>query len=152
MAGTVWLKALALWVVILMLAMLNGALRETILIPSIGSFGALIASGIILSGCIFLVALVGAPWYGKLTPLGLFLIGSSWLALTLVFEFGFGRLAEHKEWPELFEAYTFTGGNLWPLVLVATLVSPWLAAKWRGLAWPCRRPAARPADAPPARP
>ena len=133
MAGTVWLKASALWVAILILAMLSGTLREKILIPSIGSFGALIASGIILSGCIFLVAFVAAPWYGKVTLAGWVLIGLLWLALTLVFEFGFGRFAQNKEWPELFEPYTFKGGNIWPLVLVATLSSPWLAAKWRGL-------------------
>jgi hypothetical protein len=133
MAGTVWLKALALWVAILILAMLNGTLREKILIPSIGSFGALIVSGIILSGCIFLVAFLAAPWYGKLTPSAWLLIGLLWLSLTLVFEFGFGRFVQHKEWPELFEAYTFKGGNIWPLVLVATAISPWLTAKWRGL-------------------
>jgi hypothetical protein len=51
----------------------------------------------------------------------------------LVFEFGFGRFVQHREWPELFEAYRFEGGNIWPLALVATAVSPWLAAKWRGL-------------------
>lgn len=133
MAGTVWLKALVLWVAILFLAMLNGALREKILIPSIGPTGALVTSGIILSGCIFLVAFLAAPWYGKLTPSTWLFIGLWWLALTLVFEFGFGRFVQNKEWPELFEMYTFKGGNIWPLVLVATLVSPWLAAKWHGL-------------------
>ena len=133
MAGTAWLKVFALWVVILILAMLNGMLREKILVPSIGPFGALIASGIILSGCIFLVAFIGAPWYGRLALPKWLLIGSMWLALTVAFEFGFGRFVQHKEWPELFEAYTFEGGNIWPLILVATLVSPWLAARWRDL-------------------
>jgi hypothetical protein len=128
---TVWLRALTLWVVILVFAMLNGLLREKVLVPSIGSFGALIASGIVLSACVFLVAFVGAPWYGKLPPQGWLSIGLLWLALTLVFEFGFGRFVEDKEWSELLEAYAFTGGNIWPLVPVATLISPWLAAKWR---------------------
>ena len=53
--------------------------------------------------------------------------------LTLVFEFSFGRLAQHKTWAELMEAYTFKGGNIWPLVLVATFIAPWLAARVRGL-------------------
>jgi hypothetical protein len=133
MEGTVWLKASALWAAILVLAVLNGTLREKLLMPSIGPFGALIVSGILLAGCIFLVAFVAAPWYGRLAPSAWFLIGLLWLTLTLVFEFGFGRFVQHREWPELFEAYRFEGGNIWPLVLVATAVSPWLAAKWRGL-------------------
>jgi hypothetical protein len=133
MTRTVWLKASALWVVILIFAALNGILREKILMPSMGSFGALVASGIILAGCIFLVAFAAAPWYGKLAPAAWVLVGLLWLALTLAFEFGFGRFVQNKAWTELFAAYTFKGGNMWPLILVVILVSPWLAAKWRGL-------------------
>jgi hypothetical protein len=133
MAGSVWLKAIALWLAILFLAVLNGTLREKALVPAIGSFAAFIASGIVLSGCIFLVALIAAPWYGRLSDSRWLMVGMFWLVLTVAFEFGFGRLALHKPWAELLEAYTFKGGNIWPLVLGATLVSPWLAASWRGL-------------------
>ena len=128
---SLWLKALALWSGILLLAMLNGVLRERVLIPAMGSFGALTASGILLSVCIFAVALVAAPWYGPVRSLQCLLIGGLWLLLTLVFEFGFGRFVQHKNWPELFQAYMFEGGNIWPVVLVVTLISPWLAAKFR---------------------
>ena len=93
----VGLKALALWTAILGFAMLNGAAREALLVPTLGSFGAFVASG------------------------------------ALLFEFGFGRLVQGKSWSELWEAYTFAGGNIWPLVLVVVLLSPWLAAKSRKL-------------------
>ena len=53
-------KAVALWCVVLLLAILNGALRERALIPAFGSVTGLIASGVTLSACIFLVALAGA--------------------------------------------------------------------------------------------
>jgi hypothetical protein len=129
----VWLKAFALWFGILILAVLNGTLREKILVPAVGTFGAALASGIILSVCVFLVAFAAAPWYGRLPSLQWLLIGLFWLLLSLVFEFGFGRLARHQTWLELLQAYTFKGGNIWPLVLVATLIAPWLSAKWRGL-------------------
>jgi hypothetical protein len=130
---TVLLKALVLWFGILALAILNGTLREKALIPTLGSVAALVASGIILSACIFAVAWAGAPWYGPLTSGQWILIGCFWLLLTLAFEFGFGRIAQHATWAELLEAYTFKGGNIWPLVLLATLVAPWLMAKVRGL-------------------
>jgi len=128
-----WLKAFILWFAILVLAMLNGILREIALVPAMGSFGAFIVSGVILSACIFTVAFLAAPWYGRLPSADWLLVGLFWLLLTLAFEFGFGRLLQHKSWVDLFEAYTFKGGNIWPLVLVAILIAPWLMAKWRGL-------------------
>ena len=133
MPASAFLKATVLWLAILVLAMLNGTLREKALVPNVGSFGAFIASGTILSICIFAVAWLGAAWYPRLSSAQWLAVGAFWLLLTLVFEFGFGRFAQHKTWADLFEAYTFKGGNIWPLVLAATLVSPWLAAKWRGL-------------------
>lgn len=122
-----------LWFVILLLAVANGTLREKALIPVFGSAIGLIASGTILSLCIVAIAWAGAPWYGPLEPRQWVLVGIFWVVLTLGFEFGFGRLAQHKSWNDLLEAYTFKGGNIWPLVVVVTGVAPWLAGKMRGL-------------------
>jgi len=130
---TPWLKALLLWSGILVLAFANGALRTEVLIPAFGKTAGLISSGLILSACIFGVALAAAPWYGQLTSNQWLLIGMFWLVLTLMFEFSVGRFIEHKTWAELLEAYTFKGGNIWPLVLVAAFIAPWCAAKARGL-------------------
>jgi hypothetical protein len=131
-SATVWLKAAVLWLSILVLAIMNGALREELLTPTLGSFTGLIASGTTLSACIFLVAYAGVPWYGQLAVRHWLLIGLFWLLLTLTFEFSFGRFAQHKTWAELLDAYAFRGGNIWPIVLLSTLVSPWLAARVRG--------------------
>jgi uncharacterized membrane protein (DUF485 family) len=125
----IWLKALALWSVILVLAVANGALRESVLLPLWGLPAAQIASGAILSGCILAVAFVGTPWYGGLSQTQSWIIGVAWLLLTLLFEFGFGRFVQQSSFAELLEAYTFSGGNIWPIVLVVTFAAPWLAAK-----------------------
>lgn len=127
------LKALVLWFGILALAVLNGTLRETVLVPALGSFIALVVSGAILAICIFVVAWLAVPWWGPLTARQWWWVGAFWFLLTVVFEFSFGRFAQHKTWADLLEAYTFTGGNIWPLVLVAILVSPRLAAEVRGV-------------------
>jgi hypothetical protein len=132
-ATSVWLKATALWLAILVLAILNGVLREKALVPAFGNFTGLIASGSILSICILLVAFTAAPSYGRLTSSQWLLVGLFWFLLTVVFEFSFGRVVQHKTWVELFYAYNFREGNIWPIVLVSTLLSPWLAAKIRGL-------------------
>jgi hypothetical protein len=133
MPVAVLLKALVLWIVILVLAILNGTLREKALMPVIGTFGGLFASGIVLSVCIVLVAVLAAPWYGPLPSSQYWLMGLFWLLLTLLFEFGFGRFVQHKDWAQLLQTYTFKGGNIWPVVLAVTVLSPWLAARLRGL-------------------
>jgi hypothetical protein len=127
------LKALALWLGILALAIANGVLREKILIPTLGSTMGLLSSGILLSAGILLVAWAGGPWYGSLESRQWLLVGAFWLLLTLTFEFGFGRLVQHETWGEMLEAYTFRGGNIWPVVLLVTFVAPWLVAKMKGL-------------------
>jgi hypothetical protein len=130
---SVWAKAVALWSAILVLAILNGALRESFLIPVFGVVTGLVVSGITLSACIFLVAFIAAPWYGPLALRQWWLVGLFWVVLTVAFEIGFGTFALHQTWDEMFDAYTFRGGNLWPVVLLTTLLSPWLAATLRGL-------------------
>lgn len=127
-------KALLVWLGILILAMANGAFREGVLIPRLGSPAGLVTSGVILSLLILAAAWAVLPWFGTLRASRCWTIGLLWLALTLAFEFGFGRLARRKPWPELLQAYTFRGGNLWPLVLAVTVLAPWIAARLRGMA------------------
>lgn len=131
MRVSVWSKAAVLWLVILVLAILNGTLREAMLMPVMGDVPGLVASGVILSLCIFLVAFAAAPWYGPMTAQRWLRVGLFWLALTLAFEFGFGLFVQGKSLVEVLDAYTFRGGNLWPMVLAATVFSPWLAARLR---------------------
>jgi hypothetical protein len=38
-----------------------------------------------------------------------------------------------KSWHTMLQAYTFTNGNIWPLVLLVTGAAPYMAAKFRGL-------------------
>ena len=134
MSGAVWLKALVVWMGILLVAIANGAIREQALIPAFGSSDGSMMSGITLSICIFVVALAAVPWYGALHKHQWLLVGLLWLGLTVLFEFAFGRLVQQKTWAELLQAYTFREGNLWPAVLVVTIFAPFLAAKMRGVA------------------
>lgn len=124
------LKALLVWASILVLAVANGALRESVLIPWIGTPAAFVLSGLLLSVLIIGVAYFSLPWLEISRPVQLWAVGLGWLALTLVFEFSFG-LSQGKSWPELLEAYTFKDGNIWPVVLAATVLAPYLAARLR---------------------
>ncbi|MGM0525647.1 MAG: hypothetical protein ACQEQ8_05570 [Pseudomonadota bacterium] len=124
------LKVLIVWAGILVLAIANGLLRESLLIPVLGTMGALVLSGLILSSLIIAAAYVSLPWLQISGHAQLFAVGISWLALTLIFEFSFG-LWQGKSWLELLEAYTFKDGNIWLVVLTVTTFSPFIAAKLR---------------------
>ena len=58
--------------------------------------------------------------------------GGVWLALTVAFEFSFGRAVLGRSWNTLLAAYSFAGGNLWPAVLCVIALAPALAARARG--------------------
>lgn len=131
MAFPMTLKVMAWWAAILVLAILNGGLREGLLIPTLGTFPAQIISGLTLSLLILAVAFIAIPSLGGLSAAGYWRVGMSWLIMTLIFEFSFGLFVQHKELAELLQAYTFKGGNIWPVVLASTLTSPRLAAYLR---------------------
>lgn len=133
MLVTIALKALTVWAGILILAVANGALREGVLVPRLGAPAGLVWSGLLLSALIIVVAYLSLPWFGTRRPAHLWGIGLGWLALTVVFEFSFG-LWQGKSWSVLMEAYTFKGGNVWPVVLGVIAVAPYAAAKLRGWA------------------
>ena len=51
-------------------------------------------------------------------------VGAAWLALTVAFEFGFGRGVAHTSWDELLGDYDLRKGRLWPLVLAWIALGP----------------------------
>lgn len=129
-AGSLLLRAFSVWLLILLLAIANGALREAILVPTLGDPAGLALSGILLSVLIIVAAYVALPWLNAYRKPQLLGIGVGWLALTVVFEFCLG-LWQGKPWSVILDAYTFEAGNLWPLVLVVTAAAPWLAVRLR---------------------
>ena len=117
------------WLAILVLAFANGMLREEFLIPTLGHRNGLLLSGAFLSALIALVAYFFVRARPGMTAAHGLQVGAFWFCMTLVFEFGFGRFVQHKTWTALLDAYTFSGGNIWPIVLVVTLFAP-VAATW----------------------
>jgi len=127
-------KAFAVWLGILVLAIANGSLREAVLIPAFGMLTGLVISGVLLSGFILAAAYFTLSWFGRRSVTGYTAIGFGWVCLTLIFEFTFGYFAQGKSWAQLLEAYTFRDGNIWPVVLVVAAIAPYVAAKIRGWA------------------
>lgn len=124
-------KAFVAWLLILILAIANGGLREAMLVPRMGLTGGLVVSGLLLCALVTLVTW-GLVRFGRGLTVGQGVrVGLAWLLLTFIFEFSFGRFVQHKTWGELWAAYTLADGNLWPLVLVVILLAPPGMAAWR---------------------
>ena len=127
------LKTIGIWLIIVILAILNGAIREKLLTPNIGSSIALPVSGLLLSILIVLAAFVTMPFFGSSESKRYILVGAIWFLLTLSFEFLFGHFVTGKSWHEIIQVFNIMKGNLFIVALFTTLISPWLSAKLRGL-------------------
>ena len=124
-----YLRAAAVWLLILLLAVLNGGFREAVLFPRFGNPSAQFISGLLLIGGIVVVSYLLVPRLRARSRRQLAGIGVFWVTLTLVFEFGFGLFVQDKSWHELVAAYAFQGGNIWPIVLLVTAVAPLLVGR-----------------------
>jgi hypothetical protein len=117
------------WICILAFAIVNGGLREALLIPYLGSFLGTAISGMLLIIAVCAVSFVLVRRRKPRTTYHAIRIGMAWFAATLVFESSFGVLVQGKPLSDLLAAYTFKDGNLWPVVLLTVLVAPRLFFK-----------------------
>ena len=125
-------KAIFVWAAILVFAICNGAFRDVVLANALGQVPARFLSGVILCVAIVAVAALAAPWFEFAQSRFRWYTGGLWLVLTLGFEIAVGY-AQHQSWQQLLDAYTFQGGNLWPIVLFTTFIAPWAGARIRGV-------------------
>jgi len=126
-------RALLLWLLLSVLAMLNGILREQLLNPLFGEAVALPLSGISLSLLVFAVSYLGARFLRARGNASYLLIGLLWVSLTLAFECLFGHWGLGRSWAQIGQVFDLASGNLFLLVLLSSACSPWLAARIKGL-------------------
>ncbi len=129
---TILVKAAALWLILLVVAIGNAAIRELVLTPTLGPDIALPASGLLLALLILGFALLVLPLFGARDGTDYLVVGAVWLALTLAFELVLGHLVMGQSWGELARVLDPRTGNLFLLALASALISPWLAARLRG--------------------
>lgn len=129
MTRRILLTALLAWLGIAVAAILNGTLREAILIPAVGNTVAQLVSILLLLSVIVAVTwlLARGPWRA-LPPATLLAIGAAWAVGTMLFELALGRLVLAMPWSALLGAYDVRTGTLWPLVPLAMLAGPVLLA------------------------
>ena len=66
-------------------------------------------------------------------------IGAAWLAMTVAFEVGFGRLVAKASWADLLADYNVARGRTWPLVLAWLAAGPAITRRLRPIGPTCSR-------------
>ena len=124
-------RALVVWCVLLVIAILNGALRVAWLIPRFGDTWGHIVSTVSLSAAIVLLAALTIGWMRPRTRGETWIIGGCWLGLTIAFEFLGGHYLFGRPWDTLLADYNLSHGRIWIVVLAATALGPIVAARTR---------------------
>ena len=123
-AGRSLFRGAAVWAGILLAANANGALRELVLRPSLGSRAAPVVSTLLLCGAILLLARLSVGWIAPAGAPAAWRVGVLWLFLTLAFEFLAGHYVFGDTWERLVSEYDVTAGRLWVLVPITALIAP----------------------------
>jgi|ERR671918_724673 cytochrome bd-type quinol oxidase subunit 1 len=116
-----FLRAGAIWILVLIIAVANGAIREAVITPPFGEQVAHIVSTAILCAAIFVVAWFSIWWIRPNNRHQALLIGIQWVMLTIAFEFLAGHYVFGNTWERLLADYNVSRGRIWVLVLFASL-------------------------------
>ena len=126
------LRAFGLWCGFVLMAVINGALRESVITPRLGGVRGGQLSAILLAVIILLITFGGIRWIAPKDSSDAWRVGFGWLLLVLLFEFGLGR-AQGMSWSSMLEEYKFWTGKLWVLVLLSAMTAPFLTGRLRHL-------------------
>jgi hypothetical protein len=121
-----YLYALFTWLILALLASANGWIRNKLYKKALGELTAHQLSTIIFIGVIFFISYFFVKWSGLNDSLDLWMVGISWLVLTILFEFIFGHFVWKHRWSTLTSDYNLRKGRIWILVLITTLIAPYV--------------------------
>jgi hypothetical protein len=128
-----FLRALIVWFAILVIAFVNGGLRQAWLIPMLGDTVGRALSTVALCAAIVAVSWYSVAWIGAVTRTGALQVGLLWFVSTVGFEFLVGHYLLGTPWKQLLADYNVLAGRLWVLVLVTAFVAPLVMARSRNL-------------------
>jgi len=127
----VLLRAFAVWLIIVAVETIHGALRTFFLASYVGDFRARQISVFTGSLLIFGIAFLFIRWIGAGSTEFLLIVGLFWLVLTLLFEITLGRLILGLSWERIFADYDISRGGLLLFGMLFLTVTPLVAARIR---------------------
>jgi hypothetical protein len=129
----VFVRALVVWLVLLLVESVHGVFRRLVLEPWIGDFSARQVSVFTGALLILIVSYIFIDWIRSQTARQLTLIGVMWVLLTLTFEISIGWLAGYS-WERILEDFNIARGGLLGLGFLVLGFSPRIAARLRRVA------------------
>jgi len=126
-----WLRALAVWLAIIVAESVHGVLRQALLAPALGDLRARqlsVATGALL---ILAIATACSRWLRAEAPRAQLAVGALWVALTVGFELALGRLALHYDWARLTQDYDPRRGGFLALGMIVLALAPRIGASLR---------------------
>lgn len=124
-----FINALIPWVALVILAIINGTIRQKVLLPKVGEQKAHVIGTITF----ILVQFFVIYFYIQLNSITetstLLILSMYWIVLTVLFEFVFGHYVMKHPWEKLFADYNILKGRLWILVLINNLVAPLISGR-----------------------
>jgi hypothetical protein len=124
-------RYLAAWFAMLLVSVLNGALRDFTYgrhMPELLAHQLSTLIGIVLLGAVIRRYMRRWPFASARQAL---FVGLFWMALTVAFEFLFFHYVGGLSWAVLLANYDLSAGRLWPLILLWVAFAPYLFYRLR---------------------
>lgn len=123
-------RALGFWTVLATVGVLNGIFRGLVFERYVDAYTGHVVSTLLTGLPAFTIVMF---LYFRSTTAHtdreLLIVGGLWTALTVGFEFGFGRFVMGHPWSRLLADYNLLAGRLWVLVLLLLLFGPLLIGR-----------------------
>jgi len=117
-------KALVVWLVMLVVAILNAVFRNAMVAPRLGEHAGHLISTATACAAFLVLIWFTLPWIDARGRRDLFLIGVLWVILTVGFEFLAGHYLFGSSWDKLLADYNVFRGRVWVAVLIVLLLGP----------------------------
>jgi hypothetical protein len=143
----IFIRSFAVWFVLITVETVHGIARTVILQPWTGDFPARQIG--VFTGSILILAVTYyfIDWIGARTHRDLALVGTLWVALTLAFEIGLGRLLFDYSWSRILSDFNIVQGGLLGLGMVVLGCAPLISSSFsRVKATPAERVESFPGD------
>lgn len=128
-----YLRAIAVWLVIVFFESLHGTARRFLIEPYLGDFRSRQIAVFTGSLIIFTITFLFIRWIRAEGVRQLAGIGVLWVVMIVIFEIALGRLVLDFSWGRIAADYNLFEGGLMGIGLIFMACCPYLAARVRGL-------------------
>ena len=121
---------LGAWFIFVIVAIINGGIRNNVYKPIVGDLTAHQISTIIFIITILVVTFLILKFSNiQLNDSQAIIMGAIWLLLTIFFEFIAGHYIFGNPWDKIVGDYNILKGRIWSLVLLTTFLAPYITNK-----------------------